>query len=602
MNIQLSLAEALSPLVGLSAERLQKLFEVPPNVKLGDLALPCFPLSREWRKSPLVIARELADAVSERLSDRSQDEAAGMPFRLLSRVVAINGYLNLYYNRVEYTSAILDEIEAEGAQYGASHMGQGKRVLIEFSSPNIAKPFHVGHLCSTVIGNALASIYGHLGYETLKINHLGDWGTQFGKLMVAWRRWGDNEAIEKTPIREMLRVYVKFHETAQQQPSLEEEARQWFKRLEDADPDAHSMWERFMQLSLVEFERIYQALGIRFDYVQGESFYKDKMAEVREMLEEKNLLITSDGARVVSLEDEGMPPCLVVKSDGASTYATRDLAAAIYRKRTYGFDKCLYVVGTPQALHFQQVFSVLKRMDMGWHADCRLVGFGLVRFADRKLSTRTGDVVFLEEVLDEAVKRCAAKMKEKVADTEQGESDETARMVGIGAVVYAFLKNGRDRDIVFSWEDSLDFDGDSGPYVQYAHARAVSILRKQPDGAVRRVGEKQADMPVHVLGNHQTDLPGIVEVPLTHDLEFQLAKHLDGFKHAVWEAAERNEPCFVARQIALIARTFNRFYAACPIQSASPDIRKSRLRLTTSVCQVLKIGMGLLGIGVPESM
>jgi arginyl-tRNA synthetase len=369
-----------------------------------------------------------------------------------------------------------------------------------------------------------------------------------------------------------------------------------------------------MDLSLVEFERIYQALGIRFDYMQGESFYQDRMAEVRELLKEKNLLMTSDGAQVVSLEDEGRPPCLVVKSDGASTYATRDLAAAIYRKRTYGFDSCLYVVGNPQALHFQQVFSVLGRMGMAWHAACHLVGFGLVRFADRKLSTRTGDVVFLEDVLEEAVKRCAAKMKERDAGTEAGDRDETARMVGIGAVVFAFLKNGRDRDIVFSWEDTLDFDGDSGPYVQYTHARAASVLRKLADGDARSVRERQENSGVFEVGEGQADIPvqtadaGLPlqsvksEAPLTHDLEFQLAKHLDGFKQAVRDAADKNEPCLVARQVALIARTFNRFYAACPIRSASVDIRKSRLRLTASVCQVLKTGMGLLGIGVPESM
>ncbi len=617
MQIQSVMADILSPILGLAAGKIKSLFEIPPNPEFGDLSLPCFTLAREMRKAPSHIAMDLAETINTALSRRvstkdgivppnptglpeAASDAVVLPIlnpeNLLLRAEPLNGYLNLFYDRQALASVVVREILASGDSYGSSEVGKGKRVIVEFSSPNIAKPFHVGHLYSTVVGNSLEQIYRHLGYETIKINHLGDRGTQFGKLMVAWLRWGDEDAIARTPIREMLRIYVQFHEAAEQDPSLETEARNWFRKLEDSDPDALAMWKRFMRFSLVEFQRIYGTLDIHFDLVQGESFYQDKMKKVELLLREKGLLVPSDQAQVVFLEDEDMPPCLILKSDGASTYATRDLAAALFRKRTYGFDKCLYVVGTPQALHFRQVFSVMKRAGLAWASDCEHVGFGLVRFTDRKMATRTGDVVFLEDMLEEAVRRSLLKMEES---PEGASREETAKMVGIGSVIYSFLKNGRDRDILFSWEDSLDFDGDSAPYIQYTYARAASILRKQSEGSRAPIAEPILMQPAAQAG---TPVPQALEGPLVHDLEFQLVKDLDGFKKAVLEAADKNEPCMIARQTILVARTFNRFYAACPIRTAAADHRQSRILLTECVCQVLKTGMGLLGVQVPEAM
>lgn len=563
MDFKIEIAKKIAEQTGLEANWIAGLLEVPPESRLGDYAFPCFQLAKTMRKAPPMIASELLGKI-----DKGE---------IIDRIEAVGGYLNFFLNKSAYMAAVLKDIEGAGGKYGASDMGKGKTVVVEFSSPNIAKPFHVGHLCSTVIGSSVEKIYRYLGYKTERLNHLGDWGTQFGKLISAYKRWGNEEDLQKEPIKELLRIYVKFHDEAEKQPQLEDEAREYFKKLEDSEPETVAMWKRFMDLSLMEFKKIYDTLGIEFDSYAGESFYSDKMDEVVKILDEKGLLEESQNARVVNLEDLNMPPCIIVKSDGASIYATRDLAAALYRKRTYNFDKCIYVVGTPQALHFKQVFTVLKKAGFEWYKDCVHIGFGLVKFADKKLSTRSGDVVFLEDVLNESVNKTLSVIESNNPGLENKE--EVAQKVGIGAVVYTFLKNGRERDMVFSWEEMLDFDGESGPYVQYAYARGKSILR--------RAGEYSADVDYSLLGA---------------DEEFQLVKLLEGFKDAVVDAADKYEPSIVNRHITTIARAYNKFYNTCPVLTAEEGVKAARLKLTEAACSVIKAGLELLGIEVVERM
>lgn len=563
MDFKIEIAKKIAEQTGLEENWIAGLLEVPPESKLGDYAFPCFQLAKTMRKAPPMIASELLGKI-----DKGE---------IIDRIEAVGGYLNFFLNKSAYMAAVLKDIEAAGGKYGASDKGKGKTVVVEFSSPNIAKPFHVGHLCSTVIGSSVEKIYRYLGYKTERVNHLGDWGTQFGKLISAYKRWGNEEALQKEPIKELLRIYVKFHDEAEKQPQLEDEAREYFKKLEDSEPETVAMWKRFMDLSLMEFKKIYDTLGIEFDSYAGESFYSDKMDEVVKILDEKGLLEESQNARVVNLEDLNMPPCIIVKSDGASIYATRDLAAALYRKRTYNFDKCIYVVGTPQALHFKQVFNVLKKAGFEWYKDCVHIGFGLVKFADKKLSTRSGDVVFLEDVLKESVNKTLSVIESNNPGLENKE--EVAEKVGIGAVVYAFLKNGRERDMVFSWEEMLDFDGESGPYVQYAYARGKSILR--------RAGAYAADVDYSLLGAEE---------------EFQLVKLLEGFKDAVVDAADKYEPSIVNRHITTIARAYNKFYNTCPVLTAEEGVKAARLKLTEATCSVIKAGLELLGIEVVERM
>lgn len=563
MDFKIEIAKKIAEQTELEANWIAGLLEVPPESKLGDYAFPCFQLAKTMRKAPPMIASELLGKI-----DKGE---------IIDRIEAVGGYLNFFLNKSAYMAAVLKDIGAAGGKYGASDMGKGKTVVVEFSSPNIAKPFHVGHLCSTVIGSSVEKIYRYLGYKTERVNHLGDWGTQFGKLISAYKRWGNEEALQKESIKELLRIYVKFHDEAEKQPQLEDEAREYFKKLEDSEPETVAMWKRFMDLSLMEFKKIYDTLGIEFDSYAGESFYSDKMDEVVKILDEKGLLEESQNARVVNLEDLNMPPCIIVKSDGASIYATRDLAAALYRKRTYDFDKCIYVVGTPQALHFRQVFTVLKKAGFEWYKDCVHIGFGLVKFADKKLSTRSGDVVFLEDVLNESVNKTLSVIESNNPGLENKE--EVAQKVGIGAVVYTFLKNGRERDMVFSWEEMLDFDGESGPYVQYAYARGKSILR--------RAGEYSADVDYNLLGAEE---------------EFQLVKLLEGFKDAIVDAADKYEPSIVNRHITTIARAYNKFYNTCPVLTAEEGVKAARLKLTEATCSVIKAGLELLGIEVVERM
>lgn len=563
MDFKNEIALKISQLVDMDQDKVLDLIETPPQKNMGDYAFPCFQLAKVMRKAPNMIAVELATKVQ--------------PDNVVEKAEPAGGYLNFFINKGEYIKEIINEVLAQGQQFGSSTIGNGKNVVVEFSSPNIAKPFHIGHLYNTVIGSSIEKIYKHLGYNTIKLNHLGDWGTQFGKLISAYKRWGDEAVIEKDPINELLKIYVRFHEEAEKDPALEDEGRAYFKKLEDNDPEAVALWQKFRDLSLREFKELYGVLGIEYDSYNGESFYSDKMDEVVEMLKEKNLLVDSKGAKIVDLEQFNLPPCMILKSDGATIYATRDLAAAIYRKRTYDFHKCIYVVGGTQALHFQQIFATLGLMGFEWSKDAMHIGHGLVKFADKKLSTRKGDVVFAKDVINEAIHKTMEIIEHKNPNLENKEA--VAKQVGIGALLYTFLKNNREKDVVFSWEDTLNFEGESGPYVQYTYVRGKSILR--------RAGQIAETADYSFLQSED---------------EFQLVKLLGGFKDALKESAERYEPFVVTRHVTEIAKAYNKIYNTHPILNAEENVKNARLHLTKAVCTVINTGLKLVGIETPESM
>ena len=566
MNFKEHIIDKITELTGLERGAVSKAVETPPDEKLGDLAFPCFPLAKVLRKAPPLIAQELA-------SKLSSDE-------LIDRVDAVGGYLNFFYNRAAFISDTVTALRAAGDGWGRSDMGSGKTVLVEYSSPNIAKPFHIGHLFSTAVGNSLAKIYKFLGYDVQSLNHLGDWGTQFGKLISAYKRWGDPAVIEKDPIKELLKIYVKFHEEAEKHPELEDEAREYFKKLEEGDEETTALWKYFRDQSLVEFKRVYDMLGVEFDSYNGEAFYSDKMDEVVEILNEKGLLVESEGARVVDLSDMNMPPCIILKSDGATIYATRDIAAALYRHRTYNFYKNIYVVGLPQSLHFRQIFETMKRAGWEWSKDCVHVGFGLVKLPGKNMSTRHGDVVFLEEVLNESIEKTRAIIEKNNSDV--GDVDDVAKKIGIGAVLYTFLKNSREKDIVFSWDTMLDFDGESAPYCMYGYARGRSILRR-----AEGIDYSDADMSKAVS-----------------DDAYTLVKLMNGYGDAVKDAADKNEPFYVNRYVTNLVKAFNKFYNTNPIMKddVDEDTKKARLAIVDAVCGIIKSALSLLGIEVVESM
>ena len=558
-------AKKISDISGIDIAEIKKLIETPPEQKLGDLAFPCFTLAKTMRKAPQIIAKELSE------------KFAGDMY--IEKAEAVGGYLNFFYNRAEFTKSVLGEVFEKGEDYAKSDFGDKKTVLVEYSSPNIAKPFHIGHLFTTALGHSLARIYEFLGYNVTRLNHLGDWGTQFGKLICAYKLWGDDEAIQKDAIGELLKIYVKFHEEAEKNPELEATAREHFKRLEDGATEEVALWQKFRDLSLKEFRRVYDMLGVDFDSYNGESFYSDKMPEVVEILQDKGLLTESDGAKVVDLSELNIPPCIILKSDGATIYATRDIAAALYRHRTYDFYKNIYVVGTAQALHFQQIFAVMEKAGWEWSKGCEHVNFGLVKFPDKKLSTRHGDVVFLEDVLNEAVSKTREIIEKNTPDMEN--KDEVSKKVGIGAVLYTFLKNSREKDIIFSWDSMLDFDGESAPYVQYSYARGKSILR--------RAGE---------IGEN-IDFSAV-----TSPDEYALITMLSGFYDAVLLSAEKNEPFYVNRYVTNLARQFNKFYVSCPIlkDGIPENVKNARLMIVKAVCTVIKSALYLLGIETVENM
>jgi len=555
------IAENISSVLSIEKSEVLRLLEIPPRQEMGDYAFPCFQLAKTLRKAPNFIAGELKDKLS---------------IHEIDRIDVMGPYVNFFLNKSVYLKDVVDEVLREGENYGKSDVGENRTVIVEFSSPNIAKPFHVGHLFTTVIGNSLSRIFKFEGYQTERINHLGDWGTQFGKLITGYERWIDKDKLIESPIEELNRIYVKFHEEADLDPSLNDEARMHFKNLEDGVEYEVELWKQFRDLSLKVFKEVYEELGVEFDSYTGESFYSDKMDDVVKLLDEKGIMTESNGAKVVMLDEYNMPPTIIMKADGATIYATRDLAAAIYRKKTYDFYKNIYVVGTPQSLHFKQVFKTLELAGFEWAKDCVHVGFGLVKFPGKMMSTRKGDVVLLDDLLKEAVETALKIIVEKNPNLK--DKEEIAKKVGIGAIIFTYLKNSREKDIIFDWNEILSFDGETGPYVQYTYARAKSILRKN---------EIKDDSILALLDSQE---------------EFELAKTLNGFNDAVLVAIDKYEPSIVTRYVLQVAKDFNKFYNNCPINSAEEGIKQSRLKLVLATTLVLRNALNLLGIETVEEM
>ena len=534
--------------------------EYPPEPHMGDLALPCFKLSRVMRKSPMAIADSLVDSLDIDVVERCESKS---------------GYLNIFINREYLVNNVLKTIVEKKEETGKSNEYAGKTVCLDYSAPNIAKPFHIGHLRSTVIGHAIRRLHEFRGYKCVGINHLGDWGTQFGKLIVAYKKWSSKKAVEEKGTEELVRIYVKFHEEAEKDPSLNDLARQWFARLENKDEDAMELWKWFKKISLIDIEKTYKVLDITFDSYAGESFYYDKTQPVVERLKERNLLIESDGAMIVNLEEYNMPPCLIVKSDGASLYASRDIAAAIYRKETYDFDKCIYVTATAQDLHFRQWFKVVELMGYEWAKNLIHVGFGMVSMGGAKLATREGNIVYLDDLFSEASKRVLDIINEKNPDME--DKEKKAQDIGVGAVVFSDLSNNRIKDIDFSWEEALNFDGSTGPYVQYTYARACSVLRKS--------GFSEKDI----------NMKDIKPEHMTNDDEFTLLKTLSLFNEKIDQALRDLEPSCISRYLIDVCMDFNKFYNAHSILGAE-DNKKFRILLTAAVKYVLANGLFIIGL------
>ena len=536
--------------------------EIPPTKEVGDFALPCFKFAKTLRKSPVVIANELAAAFKG-------DE-------VISSCEAVNGYLNFRLNRAAFVNSVVDKITEEGENYGKSTLGGGKVICIDYSSINIAKPFHIGHLSTTVIGAALYRIFNFLGYKAVGINHLGDYGTQFGKLIYAYKHWGGKEAVEKGGLKELTRLYVHYHELSEQNPEMDDEARSYFKKIESGDKECVELFEYFKSITLAETKKIYDLLDVKFDSYAGESFYNDKMQPVVDELKKDGLLVESEGAMVVKLDDYDMPPCIILRSDGASLYATRDLAAAFYRKKTYDFYKCLYVVAYQQNLHFKQIFKVLELMGEPWAKDMVHVAYGMVSLEDGAMSTRHGRVVLLEDVINKTIEKALEVIDAKNPYLENKE--ETAKIVGTGAVIFGALAQNKIKDIVFSYDKVLNFDGETGPYVQYTVARCNSVIKK--------AGE--------------IDAKGIVDT-VTDD-EFALAVQLESFPATVIAAAEKYEPSFITRYAVETAKAFNKFYLNCKVIGEDKERSSFRLKLTKATKTCLTSALALLGIKAPEKM
>lgn len=562
MDYKKQIAELIK-IDGVTTEEIYSSLAPTPDLTRGDLCLPCFKFSRALRLAPPAIAQKLKDGTEFSLLD------------FISDVKIDGGYLNFYFNREK---VVKDAIETLNRTACRPHEKNGKTICIDYSSINIAKPFHIGHLLTTVIGGSLYRVYKYLGYNAVGINHLGDWGTQFGKMIAAYLRWGDDADIEKRGVRALLDLYVRFHAEAEKDPALDDEGRAWFKKIEDGDAKALAIFGKFKEITLKEVKKIYDRLGITFDSYAGESFYNDKMQPVIDDLRKKGLLTESEGAEVVRLDDYGMPPALILKSDGATLYATRDLAAAVYRKKTYDFYKCLYVVAYQQNLHFRQLFKVLELMGYDWAKDCVHVPFGMVSLEGQgALSTRKGNVVFLDEVLDTAEKKALDVIEQKSPDLKNKE--EIARQVGVGAVVFGALANSRIKDLAFSYDKALSFDGETAPYLQYTHARCCSVIEK--------AGEVNAAPDYSVL---------------TDDDSFALATRLAAFDQAVVTAGERYEPSVISGYLLDLAKLYNRFYLSSRILGEPAPVQSARLALTRLTRDVLKTGLGLLLISAPTAM
>jgi len=564
MDYKSAIAKAVAQAAGIDVQEAVQLVEIPADASMGDYAFPCFRLAKTLRKAPHAIAQELAAQIET------------PPFAAM--VKTVGAYINFYLDKKQFAEDVLREVSVQGEKFGGSEIGAGRVVCIDYSSINIAKPFHIGHLSTTVIGSALYRIYGFLGYVPVGINHLGDWGTQFGKLITAYKKWGSREEIEKNAISAMLELYVRFHDEAKINESLNEEGRAWFKKIEDGDAEALEIFNWFKELTLKEVSMIYDMLGVRFDSYAGESFYNDKMQPIIDELNEKNLLEFSDGAYIVRLGDE-LPPCIVLKSDGATLYSTRDLAAAFYRKKTYGFYKCLYVVAYQQNLHFRQWFKIVELMGYDWAKDLEHVAFGMVSLEDGTLSTRRGKVVFLQDVLEKAIEKTRAIIEEKSPGLE--DKDTVAKEVGVGAVVFDTLCSARIKDITFSFDRVLNFDGETGPYVQYTHARCASLLRRA------ELNFAAVDKEYSALDNTEA---------------FAAAKLLFGFPDAVRRACEKNEPYLITRHIIELAKAMNRFYYEHRIIDEDKAKTAARLELAACVKQTIKTGLWLIGVSAPERM
>ena len=563
MDTKLLLAEALAPLCGVDANTISDWFEVPKKAEMGDLAFPCFRLSKTLRLPPPAIAQSL----KERLA---------LP-KGFAKAEAMGPYLNFFYDTAAQAETVLGRVLSEGDRYGASDVGAGKTVCVEYSSINIAKPFGFHHLPTTAIGNALYRIYGFLGYRTVGINHLGDWGTQFGKMITAYKKWGE-KPIDSYTIRELVALYVRFHEEAEKDPTLDDEARAWFHKIETGDAEALDLWSKMKDGTIREVKVTYKRMGIDFDSWAGESFYEDKMPAIIEELRAKGISKLDQGAEIVDLSDWNMPPCIIVKSDGSTIYATRDIAAACYRKETYDFYRSLYVVAYQQDLHFRQFFKVLELMGRDWVKDCVHVNFGMVSMEDASFSTRSGNILYLDDILEAAVNKTYAIICEKSPDLADKQS--AAEAVGIGAILWSVLYNNRIKDVSFTWDKILNFDGETAPYVQYTHARCCSVLRKAE-------GFDRSSPDASLLADPYSQA---------------LLKAIAAFPDAVLSAADKYEPYVVSRAVMSIASAFNKFYYEQRIMADDPAVKAARLALTDATRQVLKNGLNLLGITAPERM
>ena len=571
INYEEKIADLLSAQIeGVEREEILNMIETPADSKMGDYAFPCFKLAKIMRKAPPMIAKGITDSIS------------GDP--IFEKVEQVNAYVNMFVSRKEFVGNVISEAISLSDDYGRSDLGENKKVIVEYSSPNIAKPFHIGHIRSTVIGASIAHIYDFLGYDVVRINHLGDYGTQFGKMIVAYRRWGNKQDVIDEPIKTLLSYYTKFHVEAEQDPSLEDEARATFAKLENGEKEEVELWQWFRDESLREFSRVYDMLGISYDSYAGESFYSDKMPRFVKELDEKGLMEEDQGAQIVRLDDYGMNPALIVKSDGSTLYITRDIAAAVYRKETYDFHKNIYVVASQQNLHFQQWIQILELMGYEWARDCVHVPFGLVSLKDGTVSTREGRVVFLEDVLNGAVDKTRDIIKEKNPDADAETIEEIAKAVGIGAVVFNELSNYRIKDYVFSWDHVLNFEGETGPYVQYTHARACSILKKAGEGVVAKA--KEGFAPEYITG----------------ESAHALAKLIYELPAVIAEAGEKYEPSIVTRHIVDIAQCFNKFYHDEHILVDNEDEKVAKVAMVLAAKSAIKNGLALLGMKAPERM
>lgn len=547
----------------LDESTIQGLIEIPKKPEMGDFAFPCFQLAKQFHKAPQMIAAELKEKIGD--------------VDFVSEIQCQGAYLNFYVNKEKLVKEILNQ--ASVSNYGASDKGKDKTICIDYSSPNVAKNFHVGHLRTTIIGNSLYKIYSKLGYKVVRINHLGDWGTQFGKLIVAYKKWGNKEEIEKDGVMALMKIYVKFHEEAEKDDSLNDEARAWFTKMEHGNEEALEIWQWFKDISLIEYKRIYKLLDMEFDSYNGESFYRDKTQNVVNLLEKNNLLVESEGAHIVPLDEYDMAPCLITKKDGSSIYATRDLAAILYRNDTYHFDKCLYVTGQEQKLHFKQVFKVMDLLGYDCAKDLVHVPYGLVSLGGLKLATRSGNIIFAEDILKESIDKVKEIIEEKNPDLP--DKDKVAEYVGVGAILFNDLFNQRIKDVSFSWEKILNFDGETGPYVQYTYARASSVIRKA----------KVQSIP--------TDIDTSV---LTDETSVALLKEISRYGDVVIEAADKMEPFIISRYAIAVAQAFNRFYHENKINVEEEHIKLARLRVVEITKYVLKDSLSLLGIKCPENM